>query len=98
MEKESVLMSAVQRPHSLTLEGRNRARLTGVTAVSCFDEQEIVLQTSEGELTLLGENMHIGQLSLEEGCLDVTGSISGLEYSERVPAKERRGLFGRRKK
>ena len=40
--------------HTLSLEGRSRARLTGVMAVSCFNEREVVLQTSEGEVALLG--------------------------------------------
>lgn len=80
--------------HTLTLDGRKRARLAGVTAVSCFHDQEVVLETGEGELAILGENLHIEQLSLEDGRLDVTGKISGIEYSDR---KERRGLFGRRR-
>lgn len=81
-------------PHTLTLDARRRARLAGVTAVSCFHDQEIVLETGEGELAILGENLHIEQLSLENGQLDVTGTISGIEYSDR---KERRGLFRRRR-
>lgn len=82
--------------HTLTLEGRARAKLTGVTAVSCFNEQEVVLQTSEGELALMGEGLHIEQLSLENGRLDVTGEIAAIEYS--APSRKRRGLFGRRPK
>jgi len=86
------------RPHQLTLEGRTRAKLSGVMAVSCFNEQEIVLETSEGEVALLGEGLHIGQLDLEQGQLDVTGTIAGIEYNGPVTKKERRGLFARRKK
>ena len=47
---------------------------------------------------MLGENLHIEQLNLEDGQLMVTGGISGLEYSERSVGKERRGLFWRSKK
>ena len=82
--------------HTLTLEGRTRAKLTGVMAVSCFNEQEVVLQTSEGELALMGEGLHIEQLSLENGRLDVTGEIAAIEYS--APSRKRRGLFGKRAK
>ena len=94
-EKTAVVMTAA---HSLTLESRCRARLTGVAAVSCFNDQEIMLETEEGELTLLGENLHIEQLNLEDGRLEVTGAIAGLEYSERAPGREKRGLIWRRKK
>ena len=91
-------MSTAIKPHQLTLEGRTRAKLCGVTAVSCFNEKEIVLETSEGEVALLGEGLHIEQLNLEDGQLDVTGEIAGVEYNGPVSKKERRGLFGRKKK
>ena len=91
-------LGAAVRPHQLTLEGRTRAKLCGVTAVNCFNEQEIVLETSEGEVALLGSGLHIGQLNLEEGQLDVTGEIAGVEYNGPVNRKERRGLFARKKK
>ena len=83
--------------HTLMLDGRACAKLTGVTAVSCFNDREVVLETSEGEVALLGENLHIEQLNLDDGQLDVTGEIAGIEYSETAKKKERRGLFGRKK-
>lgn len=90
--------STVQTPrHTLTLDGRARAKLTGVMAVSCFNDREVVLETSEGEVALFGENLHIEQLNLDDGQLDVTGEIAGVEYSETARKKERRGLFGRKK-
>ena len=91
-------VSTAFRPHQLTLQGRTRAKLSGVTAVSCFNEQEIVLETSEGEVALLGQGLHIEQLNLDDGQLDVTGEIAGIEYTGPVSKKERRGLFSRRKK
>ena len=89
-------MNTGARPHMLTLEGRTHARLSGVMAVCCFNDQEIVLETSEGEIALLGEQLHIEQLNLEDGQLDVTGEISGIEYNGPVKEKEKRGLFSRR--
>lgn len=97
MENEKMAFAPVPA-HSLTLEGRKKAKLSGVAAVSCFNDQEIVLETAEGELALLGENLHIEQLNLEDGRLEVTGSISGLEYSGRIEDREKRGLFRRRRK
>lgn len=91
-------MNAAVKPHTLTLEGRARARISGVMAVCCFNEQEIVLETSEGEVALLGQRLHIGQLNLEEGNLDVTGEIAGVEYNGPVNRKEKHGLLARRRK
>lgn len=88
----------VVRPHTLTLEGRERAKLAGVTAVSCFNDEEVVLETSAGEVALMGANLHIDQLNLDDGRLDVTGEISAIEYSDIAPKRERRGLFARRRR
>ena len=87
----------VQRPHTLTLEGRERAKVAGVTAVSCFNDQEVVLETSAGEVALVGGRLHIEQLNLEAGQLDVTGEIAAIEYSDLAVKKERRGLFRRKR-
>lgn len=88
----------VEKTHVLTLEGRTHACISGVTAVCCFNEQEIVLETSVGEVALLGQQLHIGQLNLEEGQLDVTGEIAGIEYNGPISRKEKRGFLVRRKK
>lgn len=70
--------------HSLTLDNRQSLSLTGVTNVVSFGEKEIVLDTCQGPLILSGEDLHITQLSLEEGKLSVQGQkVVSLEY--RVP-------------
>ena len=86
------------RAHALSLEGRERARLSGVTAVICFHDQEVVLETTAGEVAVVGEGLHIEQLNLEAGQLNVTGEICAIEYSDLAPKRERKGLFGRRKR
>ena len=95
MEKE---MTAAAQAHMLTMQARERAKLEGVTAVSCFNEQEVVLETTVGEIAIEGEGLHIEQLNLEAGRLDVTGVIEAIEYSELAPKRERRGLLFRRKR
>ena len=97
MEQKADVRQA-RRAHTLVMQGRERAQLEGVTAVSCFNEQEIVLDTQEGEVALFGRGLHIDQLSLDEGRLCVTGEIAGVEYTAPKPGKARRGLFGRRGK
>lgn len=80
---------AAPRPHSLTLEERSRAVISGVEAVDSFNEEMIVLLTSAGAMTLIGENLHVSRLNLEEGQLLIEGSVIALEYDER--ARKARG-------
>ena len=77
----------VERPHSLTIDGRNRASITGVTDVDSFNEAMIVMNTSAGALTLIGSSLHISRLNLEDGQLLVEGQIDALEYDERARGK-----------
>lgn len=68
--------------HHLELEGRERLTVTGVEDVERFDDTGIVMSTSAGLLTVTGEGLHIGQLSLEGGELHVDGRIDSVSYEE----------------
>ena len=81
------------KPHSLALEGRQKAVITGVEEVDSFNEQMVVLATTAGTLTLLGEQLHVSHLNLEDGQLLVEGEIAALEYDER--RQSRGSLFAR---
>lgn len=82
------------KPYGLTLERREKAVLTGVTDVERFDENEVVLHTHGGRLTLTGTGLHVSSLLLEEGRLLVDGAIDGVSYDG--GAAPRRGGFLRR--
>jgi sporulation protein YabP len=72
----------VRRPHGVILEGRARLTVSGVEDVESFDDMEIVMQTSAGDLIVRGEGLHIDKLSLDTGELAVTGHITDLCYTE----------------
>ena len=65
-------------PHHLTLEGREKLKVSGVEHVERFDENEILLSTVQGELTITGENLHIDALSLDGGEMAVSGTVTSL--------------------
>ena len=79
--------------HRLELEGRERLTVSGVEDVERFDETGIVMSTSAGVLTVTGEGLHIGQLSLEGGELHVDGRVDSISYEE--DGGERGGLLRR---
>ena len=82
------------RAHSVMMEERKRAMLTGVTDVASFNEQEVVMLTEEGDITLLGEDLHISLLNLEDGKLTVEGRIGAIEYGG-GPSQKRGGILAR---
>ena len=77
---------ALARTHALEMENREKLRLTGVSDVSGFDENLIVLSTALGALTVRGEALHIDRIDLDAGQLEVRGKIQELSYDEPAPS------------
>ena len=83
----------LKKAHSLYLENRNGLKLTGVTDVDSFDEETVTAYTDYGCLTVSGTGLHVEELNLESGLLEVTGEIVALVYSNRK--KKRKNVFKR---
>lgn len=67
--------------HSLQIVNREQVTVQGVLAVESFDDEEIILETEMGMLTLRGEELHIKQLDLESGKFAVEGFVNSLVYA-----------------
>ena len=78
--------------HTLHMEHRNHAVLTGVLDVSSFHENEIILKVDNGLMIMNGDGLHIGKLLLEDGRLDVQGHIDSIVYES---ARKRTGTLPR---
>lgn len=72
--------------HGISLEDRSRLSVTGVEDVESFDENLIVMNTTQGDLIVRGTGLHIGKISLDDGRLSVEGSISELSYEDKSPS------------
>ena len=86
-------ISAPQSAHRLEVVGRERLIVSGVEDVERFDEAGIVMSTPAGTLVVMGENLHIGKLSLDGGELYVDGRIDSVAYEDDGPG--RGGFFTR---
>ena len=69
-------------PHHVVMEERRHLTISGVEDVERFDENTIILSTTQGAMTITGENLHIEKLSLDGGDLKVEGDIEALMYEE----------------
>ncbi len=72
--------SAARSAHTLAIDRRRRASVTGVTDVCSFHETEVVLKIDSGMMILTGQGLHIAKLLLEDGRLEVDGHIDGVIY------------------
>lgn len=69
------------RAHACRLENRSAASLTGVREVVSFDENQVVVDTDMGLLTIKGKELHVSRLMVEKGELEVDGQVDSLAYS-----------------
>ncbi len=70
-----------KRTHTITIENRSKAFLTGVNKVISSNESSLLLETSEGGLSVQGANLKISKYDMEAGTLSFEGSVNGLKYS-----------------
>ena len=78
-----------EQAHRLLLEQRKTLSLGGVQDVKSFDENEVLLVTVCGVLTIRGKELHVGRLELEKGEADIEGSIDSLVYTEHGPLQKK---------
>ena len=75
-----------ERAHSVSIEGRERMKIQGVDDVSGFDENMVVLCSSQGDITVRGQGLHIERIDLDAGALEVRGNVQARSYSDGTAA------------
>ena len=65
-----------RRPHKLEVTGRGTGSVTGIQDVVSFDENQIILDTDMGLLTVKGKSLHVSRLTL-----DIEGTFDSFAYS-----------------
>ena len=79
-----------QLPHQLILQERSHLSVTGVTEVVRFDEEAVVLHTSQGLLVVQGSQLQLK--TLEGGKAAVEGTIGAMHYEDN---RQRGGFLNR---
>ncbi|GIP36344.1 sporulation protein YabP [Paenibacillus sp. J2TS4] len=74
---------------------RKLLEISGVLNVESFDSEEFLLETECGFLTIKGQNLHIKNLSLEQGLVAIEGLVHALAYLETGTQGKSKGLFGK---
>ncbi len=80
--------------HTMSIDRRKTASISGVADVLSFHETEIALKIDSGLMYIAGSSLHISKLLLEEGRLDVDGHIDSIVYE--TPRKSAKRLFYRK--
>lgn len=96
MQGKKTEVSPVELPaqtHIITLENRHALTATGVTRIVSCDDTGAALDTAQGRLTIGGQDIQVGELSVRTGEVRLTGTIEFLQYTENRESAG--GLFRR---
>ena len=66
--------------------------MSGVEDIRGFDEGYVSLDTASGRITVEGSELKIESLTKEDGCIFVTGNVSGVFIANE---EKKRGFFGK---
>lgn len=83
----------IKKAHNLCLENRSELKLSGVVDVGSFDEESVTAYTDYGCLTVSGSGLHIEELNLDTGKLEIKGQVTALVYSNE--SRKSAGFFKR---
>ena len=67
--------------HRIEIENREAIELSGVIEVINFSEEQISLATELGPLVIVGTELNIQHLNLDDGELIIDGQLISLDYS-----------------
>lgn len=84
-----------KRKHDLILKSRKNMSIDGVENVVSFDETQIELVTTCGEMVIEGQELHISTLDLDSGVVELDGKVEGVFYSDVKTDNKERGFFAR---
>ena len=73
----------VKRKHDIVLKSRKNMSIDGVENVVSFDDSQIELVTTCGDITIEGSDLHISVLELESGVVELDGNVEGIFYTDK---------------
>lgn len=80
---ENLKDSKYQQNHSLHINNRESVDLTGVIKVITFNEENVVLQTTMGGLSIKGKSMKVNKLNVDNGEMSIEGYIYSILYNDK---------------
>jgi sporulation protein YabP len=81
-----------RKPHSISIDNRNKCVMSGITKVVSATDSCISLQTTLGALTINGTGLKLTSYSETSGALSMQGEITALKYGNKTSAFKK--IFG----
>ena len=75
--------------HNISITQRKNINISGVKKIDNFDENEFLLETNLGYLSIKGSNLEIIKLDTYQGDVSIKGKIDCLNYIESANKKQK---------
>jgi sporulation protein YabP len=85
-----------EQDHDLIMRSRKSLEISGVKEVESFDNEEFLLVTSMGYMSIRGQNLQMKNLDVEQGLVSIKGKIFDLSYlDEHAAGDKAKGFFSK---
>jgi len=81
--------------HDVIMKGRKLLDITGVKQVESFDNEEFILETVMGFLSIRGQNLQMKNLDVEKGIVSIKGKVFDLVYVDDQSGDKAKGFFSK---
>jgi sporulation protein YabP len=81
--------------HDIIMRGRRNLEITGVKQVESFDNEEFLLETTMGYLSIRGQNLQMKNLDVDEGHVSIKGKVYDVNYLDEQHEEKAKGLFSK---
>lgn len=73
--------------HTVSIDNRKKTLITGVVEVLSSTDKALLAKTQTHVISVVGENLRINKLNLDENVLIIDGEVNELKYSIKNKAK-----------
>ncbi|KOO42336.1 sporulation protein YabP [Priestia koreensis] len=81
--------------HDISMKGRRLVDITGVKQVESFDNEEFLLETVMGFLSIRGQNLQMKNLDVEKGIVSIKGKVFDIVYLDENQSEKAKGFFSK---
>ncbi len=81
--------------HDIIMRSRRTLEITGVKQVESFDNEEFLLETVMGFLSVKGQNLQMKNLDVDKGIVSIKGKIFEIIYLDEHHTEKAKGFFSK---
>ncbi|MFW5979909.1 MAG: sporulation protein YabP [Bacillota bacterium] len=73
--------------HDLSMIDCKRLKMTGILEVINFNDDKVIIKSSQGIINILGKELNMQKLNLEDSEIKITGKINTISYKNNKTKK-----------